>query len=146
MPQVTAYSSSAPYHAPNQFPYTNPVVQFAPSVQAPTYFTPDEPKVVIHSETPLPEYQAKPQAAVVKANVVNIPVQRPRYYPSVFGNMEQQPQQKKSTIASPPVPKVTPQGSRVSRLHYLHQQHDVASKPKPQYQPFSHVDVTPGSK
>lgn len=143
-----AYFSSAPYRTPNQFLFTNPVVQFAPSVQAPTYFTPDEPKVVIHSETPLPEYQAKPpQPAVVKANVVNIPVQRPRFYPSVIGNMEQPPQQKKSTIARPPAaPKMSPQGARVSKLHYLHQQHAVAPKPKPQYQPFNHVDITPGSK
>ncbi|XP_031557248.1 uncharacterized protein LOC116293891 [Actinia tenebrosa] len=148
MPQETAYPSLVPYRKPNQFPYNDPVVQFAPSVQAPTYFSPDEPKVVIHSETPLPEYQAKPPPAVVKANVVNIPVQSLRYIPSVIGNMEQQQQQqyKKSTIARPPAPKVTPQGARVGKLHYLHQQHGVAPKPKPQFEPFSQLDITPGMK
>jgi hypothetical protein len=144
MPVAMPYSPPAPYRTQNQFLYNSPVVQFAPSVQAPTYFTPEEPKVIIHSETPLPEYQAKPQPAVVKAQVVNVPIiQIPNYFPSVLGNLEQQ---KKSTIARPPAHKNNPQVAPVSQFHYLHRQHVVAPQSQPKFQPFSHVVTTPGSE
>ena len=134
------------YMVPNPLPYSRPAVQFTSMAQPPAYFAPQEPKIIYHSETPLPV------KATVKAKVVNVfpPFPPPRNYPSVLGFMQPA---KKSTIARPPPAKAAPaskqpppQRTIVRRPNYLHKQHDSVVKPAVNPEVNLHVTTKPGSK